>query len=364
MKKTNYLFTILLAIVLFASQSCKKDETIIDKSDNAQYDKLLTIENYDPDYFPEDNYETLLQNYLERTYNFYHSNINVDNYNSSDGIWCLISALNYTLTNPLCKIEDVEERSYNIVLKLTDNSLINGNSLAQQFINAYDSLISENTDAEQLFIIKFNSATIGDGVINLELKVAKGKKANYKDVDLSLCPTGVPSNIILKMGIPSGSYQSAAKETQNRYNPYLWKSLNNLYQNPKTYYIIQYYYGGNNVDGWYDYDNCHYSWPTGDFILYVNCGQSTYLSAQVSGSRFNTYLNRYWQKRIVTYLNDNSTSSQYKYLYLTVHNYWSSGCNICGYINPYSNSSIGFIIYQGKIKELTHQLNTYIWQNI
>jgi hypothetical protein len=351
----------MLATIVFVSQSCKKVDKEPIKSKSTT-EKSFTEINYDLNYFPAENFDEILQEYFDNINEYYKdSTVIINDYNINDGIWCIESAVNYTKAKPFAQIENIVDVKFSINIKLTNNnSQISGKDLVKNYIKLYSYLSSLNKEENQIFQIQLDNVLTNGNVLTINFIAMIGEKTSFNAVNLASSPTGVPNNATLKMGYSYSAYQSAAKEIQKRYNRYLWTSIHQQFQNATTYYLVV-PYNSYTIDGWYDYNNCHYQYPVGDFILYVGWSANDYMNALVSGSRFNTYLDRYFQKRITPYINDNLSTTQLKYMYTRVHNYGNTGCAICGYNFPYSHSSVGYRTFQSLVKELPNPLNTYIW---
>jgi len=361
MKKMFFLLT----IVSFLTVSCEKDEELINEKQTNQnglsaYSSLI----YNVEYIPED-YENQLQLFFDDIDK--HTNeedIEIEKYSISDGIWNFISSLNYTKSFPFSKVIDVEEYEYEVLLSFfnQEEDFLSSQSLIEEFIDMHETLDSLNTDNSKLLLLSFNSVELSDSSIILYLKATKAIIENFDEVDLATCPNGVPTSASLKMGVPYNGYKSAAHEYQDRYNPYLWASKMRTISLPFSYYLVQNHTASQVLFGWTNYTNCHYNWPVGDYIPYVNwSNQGTYKQATISGSRFYLYLSRFWQKEVEGMI-FNNTQYNRKYLYLSANVYWNPDCQICGYINNgYAVSYIGFLTRQADVIKLTKPLNTYTY---
>lgn len=343
-----------------ASQSCTKIEKTTEKLSIEGERYFLSVE-YDPNYFPEEDFELILQTYFDEINQYMEdSNSTIQNYSVSDGIWCLTSALNYTVAVPFGQTKNIEDIEFTINLDLVpdNDNLVEGSDLVNKYLTLRTYLNTLNTEEEEIFLVEFASMSISDNILSVSFNALVGSSISYEEVDLVNSPIGVPESITLKMGLSSGSYQSAPKEAEKRYNKYLWTSINQTITHPINYYHVQ-KFNPHDVDSWTHYDNCHYQWSNGDWILYIGSSEPLYLSVQVSGVRFNTYLARYFSKRMIPMLNENQSTTQIKSLKLRGHTYWLNGCNNCGYIYPYSHSNVGYVIYQGKVSLMSNPLTTY-----
>lgn len=239
---------------------------------------------------------------------------------------------------------------------------INGNDLLSKTLSMNEHLKGLKGDGVELLVIGSKHSQIDSDKIQFDFDIVRAVKTEYPTIQLQSVPHGLPSNAILKMGVPKNGYMSAANEISKRYNPYLWTARNTGITHPLFHYLVT-NVSPNQFDGWSNYDNCHYQWPSGDYCLYRGVSGTTIQIAQnaeISGSRFNTYLTRFYNKKLVDRINANlNTSTNIKYLYMSCYCNYNSGCSTCNYIYGGHISSIEYDYIRGKVVKLSNPLNIY-----
>ena len=352
------IFKIIMAITLFSFVSCTKEE-VLNKQTDKVYRSFLSTD-FDKDYFPDGELESNMQAFFD-SINEYQNNSNFvgSDYGFSEGVWYLLSAINYTSADAFAQLIEFQEYTYELDIDLSpaDPEKLSGASLISAYLNLYENVDELSQEGHTIGAIGLESFNLGENTVELTVKVLKGENTIYEDVDLEQEPLGIPSNAVIKMGEDGMTYQSAAKESIKRYNPYLFRSKMQDISHNKRYYVIS------NVhcitfDDWTNSENCFFLWPTGDFILYTGGNQNNYQGVQIAGSLFNCYLSRYFQKKLVQMITYNS-GLDYRFLFLTSFAVYVQGAPIPEYICTENKSALRFLQWKGKVNLMTNVLNTY-----
>ncbi len=335
---------------------CEKQDSLQKNNNIYPADKFLT--DFDIDYFPEGDVEDNMQDFFDAVNNYIDNPEFVsDDFLLSEGIWYLTSALNYECADAMAQIDEFEiiTESYDFDLSDDEDYDMDGNDLLEGFLTLYEAIDELNTETRSVALVGLNYFQLNDDDLTISFNVLRGQNTTYDAVSLQTGPTGVPTNATLKMGLSYGNYQSAAKENTNRYNPYLYRSKYLSQSMLDKKYIVS------NVQFhpvlWTDYSNCHYNWPDGDWILFVGSSQQNYLSAQVNGTRFNTYLSRFFTAKVEDMIDDNQNYSA-KTLFLSAQASFVPECLICGYPNPYAKSVLQFTRHDATVSSISTPLST------
>ena len=354
------IFKIIMAITLLSFVSCTKEE-VLNKQTDKVYRSFLSTD-FDKDYFPDGELESNMQAFFD-SINEYQNNSNFvgSDYGFSEGVWYLLSAINYTSADAFAQLIEFQEYTYELDIDLSpaDPEKLSGASLISAYLNLYENVDALSQEGHTIGAIGLESFNLGENTVEITVKVLVGENTIYEDVDLDNEPTGLPENAQLMMGTDGIVYKSAVKESVMRYNPYLFKSKMSNITHHKKYYVIS-NVQNNSFYGWTDSDNCWSAWPNGDYILYVWSSQLAYLSAIVSGTRFNTYLSRFFQKKVSGMITQNQSSFySSKYLFLVGAVNFIPNCPGTGYFDTNAKSTATYIPYWGKVTQISGNLNTY-----
>jgi hypothetical protein len=352
MKHKLNILLIFAVIFLVVSQSCKKEE--IAKNDIKEgYKDYLSITFYDYTYKPEGNIESQMQEFFGNLNN-YHENqvLPIYTYNFNDGLWFLISGLNYVAANSYSEITPNDTMlSLSLSFENVELNSLSSADLFETFDYAYNNIMQLKNYENEVGMIAVNSLTIEGNSIKLNLDVTYGKLTIYEDVDLNN-----PPNPVDYFGLKT--INSSSKLMAEIYNSYLTKAkLFNvshvakkiLIENPST-----------SIIGWTNGDNCYNQWPNGDFILYNCCTQYNSNNASIDAQRFNNYMLRFFNKKVVGWINDNL---QYQRKTFYMIGSWGHlyGCNICSYIVPCEKDAVIMVSKMADVRLLSQPLNTYTY---
>jgi len=368
--RQDFFGLIALFIVLATTLSgCSKEPA----QDKGAPGNKVVLSELDLSFVPEGDLAGHMQDFFDAVNDYMEDPdaINTE-YSISEGIWYLLTGINYTSANLLAQISEMEEYSFTHEIELAEDipAGLTARGVISAFLGFYEDLQSLEESGYEVGLIRFDTITSGENGILLTLRALRGQVVEYADVEPESSPAPLPSGPNLKMGAPFNGYKSAADEAADRYNPYLWKyKIDNL-ELVHGYFLVS-GISSNYWDLWTDGKNCFHIWdPTngkyGDYILNVSCpiqptqNNPTHLHAQESVSRFNTYLERFYLARLVGYMQDNINFGPQKWLYAKITINWLDECTTCGYAhNTGRKATFAFTHYRGNVQTIINPINTY-----
>jgi len=357
--RQNFIGLIALFIVVTAFFSGCSKETTQDKS---AIGYKVVLSELDLSFVPEGDLAEHMQGFFDAVNDYMEDPdaINTE-YSISEGIWYLLTGINYTSANLLAQISEMEEYSFTHEIELAEDipAGLTARGVISAFLGFYDDLQSLEESGYDVGLIRFDTITSGESGILLTLSALRGRVVEYADVESYSCPVGIPDHVWIKMGAPHNGYKSAADETADRYNPYLHQFKINQLALQDGYFLVS-GAGPMHFHGFTNGDNCFDPWPDGDYILYVGCnpGQDPW-DQQVNGSRFNLYLERYCIKKLHDMIDhNNDPNNTFKWLYTWIWVGYLPGVHhhICGGLNK---SAFRHNLYGGHVEVIFSPLNTY-----
>jgi hypothetical protein len=370
MKYRHSIFGLLAMIFVLATIiGCTKEKT---PEQIASGDKVVLSE-LDLSFVPEGDPAENMQVFFDAVNDYMAGYDTFSNtYSISEGIWYLLTGINYTSANLLAQISEMEEITFTHEIELAEDipAGLSATGVISAFLGFHEDLQSLQETGYDIGLIRFDTITTGDTGVLVSLSALRGKVVEYPDVESNSPPVPLPPGPNLKMGVPYNGYKSAAHETEDKYNPYLYKSKIDQLQLVKGYFLVS-GISGHYPDLWTDGNNCYQIWDPanqqfGDYILTVACptqpyqNNPTHLNAQVTVTIFNTYLERFYQRRLTGYIQDNISFGPQKWLYTKISINWLPECTTCGYQHfPWKKAVFAFTNYRGKVETIINPINTY-----
>jgi hypothetical protein len=353
--KNKTLFLLIISMTLFAN--CSKDELAKKQTPGS---KVVMASEYNPNYFPEGDVLELMTDFFNEVIAFQEdTSYSCTDLNLSAGGWYLTAGLNYLCADTMAQLDDFEEFTFYDTIELTGDELyeLDGNSLAQCMLYMRTSINELNSEVYAVGAVECDLFSIDDEEAVFAFKALRGRIVTYDDVSLLDPPIGISPYTYLKMGVSYNGFESAAKETRKRYNPYLYQSkiASEVFADKK--YLVT------NLSSsypilWTDWDNCQDDSPNKDYVLFIEClSPANYLDSYVYSSTFNNYLQKFFTHKITPLINQNLIYTQ-KTLYLDIGVNWLTSCYTCQYFNGEKKSVLAYSLFKANVSLISVPLPT------